>query len=931
MTHPPQTRPQLLAHFDDDALYIAKRQYIQPGDVDLAGVFDRVATGVASIEALEHREMFKTKFFDLMASKSFCPGGRILAGVGTEHGNALNCFIQVNTEFEKASWEGITELAVKLALSTKVGGGNGINLDGYHRAEPKTYGRLNYALINADHPDVLSMIRQEMVPANDPDGKPVFHRLKNFRVVVVYDHDAQLTEEIKEAIQKAPDLINPIRRNDLKPGAVIEVEDDLECIIRAAMSIDPEGDSYIDFSKLRPSGSPIKGSSGISSGPVSFLIEIFDNIATLMDKGREFAGPVNLLRYCFAPILRVVKQGGVRRGAGMATMSISSPHIRDFITCKDLEREKEEGDISTFNISVLVSDGYMQSIKDGRYPQVEGLFREIAEHAWWTGEPGLLFTDTINNNSAFGHLGPDFQINATNPCGEQPMLGGEACCLGAMNLGMYVTSDGHFYTAKFMSDVRTAVRFLDNVLDINKFAVPDNAESVSKYRRIGLGVMGLADMLIKMGLRYDSPEAYKMVNLVMTKMHNAAIAESYNLGAQRGDYPASLEHKDVYKRRNIAVLTIAPTGTTAMLMGASGGVEPIFSPFIYRRIGSEYRSMLNPLLVDLLSKYEPPVKFHSENGKWDHDKLIEVLNKHHGSLQDIPEIPEEIRDVFVCAHDINPVDHVKMQGALQRAMDTNYKAGTAISKTCNLPNSATVEDVLEIYDLAWQEGCKGVTVYRDGSRQFQVLSVSKEEAVKEEKEEEQEKIEPVLESQIKVNGSFTGEYVRPERLYGYTDRVRASSPGTGERHVYLVTVNGDESPKEVIITSGKGGDESNADSEALGRVVSIALQQGVSKEALIKTLRGINGGLYGTYQGRIVTSKADLVGVALETYQKPNSGAVEDLIDTLAGLGAKDFLPPTALNPEVGGKTCSICKGSSLIKEEGCEKCRQCGWSKCGG
>ncbi|MFA5551696.1 MAG: adenosylcobalamin-dependent ribonucleoside-diphosphate reductase, partial [Trueperaceae bacterium] len=624
-----------------------------------------------------------------------------------------------------------------------------------------------------------------------------------------------------------------------------------------------------------------------------------------------------------------------RRGAGMATLSITHPDVKDFVTAKDLEREQTEGDISTFNISVLVTDEFMERAKNER----QGQLYEIAQHAWATGEPGLIYIDRINeHNPMRAELG---DIMSTNPCGEIPLYPGEPCDLGALNLAAYVTQRGRglagYDFESFAKDVTTSVRFLDNVLDVNKFALEDNRDMSMKLRRLGLGVMGLADALILMGYGYDSEEGRDAVEAMIGALRNAAEEASRDLAAERGSFPMFAQSDLETPRRNVAVLTVAPTGTTSMLMGVSSGVEPVFAPFIYRKIGTDYHALIHPLFQELLEEHQPHAEFYKDGG-WDWEKVVAEVQANHGSVQGLAFIPQDVQSVLRCAHDIAPADHVKMQGAVQRAFDGGEKLANSISKTINLPNQATVDDVFESYSLAFSTGCKGITVYRDGSRDFQVLSTSSKKSDKKadtsaapvaaegvsastpaavapppaaEQPRQSGMIAVATTAQAATaqsngrNEYLPGEplFERPIRLSGFTDSVKLMLP-TGEKRGFFVTVNKqDDLPTEVFIVSGKAGDEANADSEALGRVVSIALQYGVPAEALIKTLRGINGGMYGTYHGRLVASKADLLAVALET------------------AGAENVLNK--------GRGCPDC-GAPLRFEEGCQKCESCGYSKCG-
>ncbi|CAM3260746.1 adenosylcobalamin-dependent ribonucleoside-diphosphate reductase [Deinococcus saxicola] len=1007
MTTPAATplSAQPLTTFDDNAQHIARRQYLQPSDGDIGGMFRRIANWVAGAEAPEARLAWAQKYYDLMAGKKFCPGGRVLAGAGTQHGNVLNCFVQGATEHDPASFEGVMEVARKLALVTKVGGGNGVNLDVYRpRAEGSRpdAGVRGWVYMAASHPDVTDFTLGLMRPPTQPDGDKQPVAVRNWTRVVY-----------GQAIP--PELVALARQNGVSvvralPEGVQSVPDDMGGIVDAARKVAEDAklnlEPRLDLSEMRAEGAPIKGSGGTSSGPVSFLMEIFDNFLEWANRGAEAAGPVNTLRFVYAPVLRVVRQGGTRRGAGMATISIAHADVLDFLTAKDLDREASEGDISTFNISILITEKFWDTLQaggvwpmtaqevpgkyylapqdgsfEGQLPELPDrdadgargvptytlgkgksaqsgipaawLWDQIAQHAWSTGEPGLIFNDRVNEFSALKNLGERYEIRSTNPCGEIPLTIGEPCDLGAINLAAYVHNSSFDY-ATFRADVRTCVRFLDDVLDVNVFALEDNRVASQDLRRLGLGVMGLADALIKLGLRYDNEAGRETIMEIMSALREEAVAESERLGQERGVYAvyarneARMPHAP---RRNVAVLTVAPTGTTSMLMGVSSGIEPVFSPFIWRKIGSEYRALLAPLFVELLETYPAPDGVQKDGG-WDWDKVTEAVSENHGSAVGLPFIPDALQQVFVCAHDIAPQDHVRMQGTVQRAFDADGFAGNSLSKTINLPNNATVQDVQDAYSEAYRTGCKGITVYRDGSRQFQVLSTSK---TKEEKTEDapaqaaaevmgetvfeqdapaQPVAAPAVVSVSKPQPSAPArpQYERPARLSGITDMVKLTDPTSGHRRSFLVTVNHlNGKPMEVMVISGRAGDEANADSEALGRVVSIALQHGVPAQALIKTLRGINGGLYGSYNGRLVGSKADLIAVALETFQK-DMAAGQIAVQAAAGL------PPLAGGSGVSvesmdGATrerCPVCEERAVIREEGCLKCQACGYSKCG-
>ena len=996
MTAPLETA-QTAYHFDDHAQSIAKRQYLQASDGDVYGMFKRIANWVSSAEATpELRVQWGATFYELMASKRFCPGGRVLAGAGTQHGNVLNCFVQGATEFEPSSFEGVMEVAKKLALVTKVGGGNGVNLDVYTPRAASSRpdaGVRGWAYMSADHKDVEDFIKGLMRPPTMPDGEKVPTVIRNWNKVIYGIVPASVAALARQyGVTLTASL----------PAGVKAVNDDMGSIIDAAKEVCAQAkkglEPRIDVTPLRAEGAPIKGSGGTSSGPVSFLFEIFDNFLEWANLGAEASGPVNTLRYCYSPVLRVVRQGGTRRGAGMATISIDHADVLDFLTAKDLDREQGEGDISTFNISILATNKFLETLeKDGLWalkplevmgkyyvatqtseytgtlPTLEArvadgakavplyaggvpakwLWRQIAEHAWSTGEPGLIFNDRINEKSAIAGLGEKYIIKSTNPCGEIPLTVGEPCDLGAINLAAYVQNK-QFDFKTFRHDVRDAIRFLDDVLDVNVFALEDNRVASQNLRRLGLGVMGLADALILMGQRYDDQQGRDTIDAIMSAMREEAILESEKLGNERGHYPVYLEHAAQMPhapRRNVAVLTVAPTGTTSMLMGVSSGIEPIFSPFIWRKIGAEYKALIAPLFQQLLEEYSAHPAY-ARDGRWDWDKVTDALSGNHGSCIGLEFVPEAVQSVFVCSHDIAPLDHVRMQGVVQRAFDAEGYAANSLSKTINMPNSATVEDIESAYTEAFKTGCKGITVYRDGSRQFQVLSVSKDETKDAEKSTDASsslEIQHVPSTPNESNWHATSTFQpgkplmeRPSRLTGVTDMVKLTDLAAGTKRTFLITTNTYENkPVEIVVVSGRAGDEANADSEALGRVVSIALQYGVPVEAIQKTLRGINGGLYGSYNGRLVASKADLIAVALESTGGSPSGAFKPaeqplLYPSLIGAApSSDELQPM-LEPSwnasvtMKGETCPSCSSPNLVREEGCLKCQSCGYSKCG-
>lgn len=704
--------------FDDIATDITLRQYALPHETTVEEVLSRAAEVVSPVLDREYVDKIK----DLMLSKKFSPGGRILAGAGTDHGNLLNCFVQDGNPQEPGTTEFALQLALKLAIVTRVGGGNGLNLDSFppkrdFNAEEVGLVRI---YIDPDHPD-----------AEDFYSGTFMDLVTGQRVTRGYKYmltDKSLNPEKYDFLYKIDD-----NTEDIWETAALVVQDILE------------GQNVtVDFSNLRPEGSPVKGSGGTSSGPASFAVEIFENFVHWACLGAaKFAGPVATLRYVFAPTLRVIRQGGVRRGAGMATLSASHADIKDFITAKDLAREAEEGDISTFNMSVLVDDYFMERVGVGD-PYVSPIFDSIAIQAWKTGEPGVLFVDTINlHNILFAAKGP---ILATNPCGEIPLYPGEPCDLGAINVAEFFNFDwdkgrvtrgiNQIEQAAYLSSM-----YLDAILDVEKAPTQEIADAIKSYRRIGLGMMGLADALIKLGLPYDSAEARELAGEIAAAIRRGAERYTDEAHYAKGA-PPGLE--GIIARRNVAMLTVAPTGTTAMVMGTTSGIEPLFAPFIYRRVGTEYKQILHPLFKATLDRHDPTPAFAEwDSGDetnptwtmvgWDWAKLTQAISDNHGSVASLKGVPKEVRDVFRCAHDISPMDHVDMQAVIQRAFDwypewpDKTYLGNSISKTINLPTTATVSDVQRVYSRGYFKGLKGITVYRDGSRGLQVLSTKMEE------------------------------------------------------------------------------------------------------------------------------------------------------------------------------------------------------------
>ena len=577
---------------------------------------------------------------------------------------------------------------------------------------------------------------------------------------------------------------------------VLPVEDSMESIFGAikdmAMVQKSGGGTGFSFSKLRPAGDKVNSTGGVASGPVSFL-RVF-NAAT-----------------------EEIKQGGKRRGASLAVLRVDHPDIFEFIRCK-----RDTDKITNFNISVGVTDKFMQAVREDTYfnlvnprnnevtqtVRARELWDEIVENAWETGEPGVLFLDTINVDNPTPHLG---RIEACNPCGEADLLPYEACVLGSINLSKFVTPDKVVNYTALEKAVFLAVNFLDNVIDVSKFPLPEIEEITKANRKVGLGIMGWADMLYQLDIPYDSDRALTLASQVMSFINSKAIIASEKLAEKKGAFPnfSKSIYKDDRPRRNAVVTSIAPTGTLASIAGTTHGIEPEYALVYTRTIldGKKF-TVINSVFEEELKKRG----LYSE-------LLIEKIKAKKGSIQNMRELPQDMREVFKVAHDIVPEYHVRMQAAFQEYTEQS------ISKTINLPENATMQDVANAYMLAWKSGCKGVTVYRDNARPQQVLSA---------------------------------KYVpqeRPEILDGRTHKFK-----TGCGSLY-VTVNRDLAGDvhEVFTAHSKNSGCVAALLNALSRVTSIALRSGVAPEAIAKTMLGQNCG-----KCENIASCADAVGLALQ-------------------------------------------------------------------
>jgi ribonucleoside-diphosphate reductase alpha chain len=506
-----------------------------------------------------------------------------------------------------------------------------------------------------------------------------------------------------EFLPNSPTLMNAgTNLGQLSACFVLGIKDDIEAIFETvkhtAIIHKTGGGTGFCFSYLRPKGDFVKSTAGVASGPLSFM-SAFDNATN------------------------VIKQGGKRRGANMGVMHVWHPDIEEFITAK-----QTPGVLENFNVSVAIDDKFMKAVEeDGNYDLVNprnmqtirtvkarGIFKLISYSAWKSAEPGMLFIDTINRTNPT----PKYEIRATNPCGEVPMPDYESCNLGSINLAKFVDIDWSktdwkkkINWARLRYVTRLATQFLDNVVEMNKYPIKPIQDMSLHHRRLGLGVMGFAKMLVKMGIRYESEEAYKIGEEVMKFITEEARKMSHEMGRARGSFPGFADSTFASKddaMRNATVTSIAPTGTISMIGDTSSGIEPIFALAFIKTVMDGTKLYYSDEVFEHVLKVR---------GLYSQELMQKIIES--GSIQDMEEIPEDIKRVFVISYDLNAEAHVRMQAAFQKYTDL------AVSKTINMPNEATIEDVEKAYILAWKTGCKGVTVYRDGSRGGQVLTIQK--------------------------------------------------------------------------------------------------------------------------------------------------------------------------------------------------------------
>ncbi len=609
-----------------------------------------------------------------------------------------------------------------------------------------------------------------------------------------------------------------------------------------------------------------------------------------------------------------------RRGANMGILRVDHPDILDFITCKDRTSE-----ITNFNISVAVTDAFMQAVVAGttydlvnpRNRQVvkkldaREVFDKIAFQAWKNGEPGLFFIDETNRRQPTPNVG---MMEATNPCGEQPLLPYESCNLGSINLEKHmVRGKGGRWDVdwkKLEATIRATVHMLDNVIDMNAYPVKEIEEMTRATRKIGLGVMGFARMLFMLELPYDSADGVEWGRKVMQFIQETAYDESRSLAEARGTYPAwegSRHWEQGIKMRNSYVTTVAPTGTLSMIADTSGGCEPEFSLIWYKRV------MEGEELPYFLEYFEEVAK---REGFWRED-LVQKILENHGSPRGLREIPEKWQRVFATAHDVAPEWHVRMQAAFQDYCDA------AVSKTINLPREATVEDVKKAYLLAFQLKCKGITVYRDGSREDQVLNIG----VAEGETPKELKVAVPPEAPVALRPR-----PRPDVITGRTQKIL-----TGYGALYVTVNEDDRGLFEVFAQIGRGGGYTASFTEGIARLVSLCLRSGVPVDEIIDQLEGIRSPRIAVDHGERVYSIPDAIAKAMKRHIGMQKTGVQPPVETFDELGgavetdvelekeARDVeeMLKKGLNPE-----CPEC-GKQLTYEEGCVKCLSCGYSEC--
>jgi len=617
----------------------------------------------------------------------------------------------------------------------------------------------------------------------------------------------------------------------------------------------------------------------------------------------------------FAAATETIKQGGTRRGANMGILRVDHPDILDFITCKS-----QTNRLNNFNISVALTEEFMKAVEGGeeyslvnphsrevtgRLP-ARDVFERIVDSSWKNGEPGMIFIDRINRDNPTPRIGA---IESTNPCGEQPLLPYESCNLGSINLAnMIATQDGHARIDydKLKATVHMAVRFLDDVIDMNNYPLAEIRTMTVGNRKIGLGVMGFADMLIALGTPYDSDEALAVAQELMSFVQEESGAASCSLARERGPFPnydvSVFPERGGAPRRNATTTTIAPTGTISIIAGVSSGIEPVFALSYIRNV------MDNDHLVEVHPLFAAEMR---RRGLYSVERMTELSKV--GTLRHLEGIPEDVARVYVTAHDISPEAHLRMQAAFQKYTEN------AVSKTVNFSADATRDDIRKVFVLAYRLGCKGVTVYRDKSRDEQVLNIGGVNA-KEGAQEREASPAPGPEP-------FVTPRPRPDTLIGVTKEIKTSC---GKLYV---TINRDEKGIfEVFNQMGKAGGCAASQSEAIGRLASLALRSGVQPGMIVKQLKGISCHLpaWGGNGGGKILSCADAVSKAIEWYLENFEAMFPGFPKPVPGAARPEAKKAShsAWEEEIARGACPDC-GSQVERQEGCLKCRSCGFSEC--
>jgi ribonucleoside-diphosphate reductase alpha chain len=702
-----------------------------------------------------------------------------------------------------------------------------------------------------------------------------------------------------EFLPNSPTLMNAGRElQQLSACFVLPIDDSMESIFETikdtALIHKSGGGTGFSFSRLRAKNSPVRSTGGISSGPVSFM-KVF-NAAT-----------------------QAVKQGGTRRGANMGILRVDHPDIMEFISCKENDKE-----ITNFNISVAITEYFMKKAFEGEpYDLIDPktkrsvqklnakkVFDTIIQMAWKNGEPGIIFLDRVNKDNPTPKIG---EIESTNPCGEQPLLPYESCNLGSINLSKMITEDKKVDWDKLSDSIEKAVHFLDNVIDMNVYPIKKIEEMTKSNRKIGLGVMGFADMLLILSIRYDSEEAILLAEKIMKFMLDESRRASENIAKDRGAFAnfkgSIFDLPGAKPLRNATLTTIAPTGTLSIIANSSSGIEPIFAITYIRNI------MENTKLIEVHPYFQQVAE---ERGFYAPELMNIIAQK--GTIRGIPEIPEDVQELFVTAHDIEPIWHIRMQAAFQKYTNN------AVSKTVNMPAEATIEDARTIYMLAYKSGCKGVTIYRDKSREEQVLNKSSSLETNQKKA-----TEPAAKVKISPRP-------RPPVIVGTTTKI-----ATGCGNLYI-TINEDEQgqPFEVFMHMGKAGGCAMSQLEAIGRLLSLALRSGIEISSIVEQLRGIRCPSPSWEKGGRIFSCSDAIARAIEKRaqdfrqkrasntiknEPPSQTKIEDSIQS----DSSGSISKTGTIKKAGNivGVCPDC-GGALWHIEGCMVCKSCGYSKCG-